>query len=331
MHDAAINLKGPMEIAQKGHALNNVMKRLQSTIKGINVNKINRVVVLLYELGIYDFSKLTDAGGKHMMDANALNRLPGLCTRVTDRHKTALNRITLLLNGHDWVETGPANAYPKATALPLHARHAQRALSMADIGCKQGGSQRKIDSFPSQPQDPSVTQHAGKGATESHPAVLVHHQTETGAAARPSKQMACNCLTSAGIWSGRTRTSIKRNVSDTTLQAAVAQGLQHCNTKPGVPWPRRRRRRSNKAHMPLLSRESSDIATSKHMQWGRLEPQVSSYQNEIGVCIGNSKICKMADYEAIRSLYNEQDSIIRILAPRVWGPTASEGQDKLCS
>ena len=147
MHDAGINLKGPMELALKGNALNNVMKRLQSTIKGINVNKINRVVVPLYELGIYDFSKLTDAGGKHMIDANALSGLPGLCTRVTDRHKKALNRITLLLNGQDWVDNGPAHAYPKATALPLHARTVQRALSMADIGCKQGGSQRKIDSF----------------------------------------------------------------------------------------------------------------------------------------------------------------------------------------
>ena len=69
--------------------------------------------------------------------------------------------------------------------------------------------------------------------------------------------------------------------------------------------------------MPLLSRESSDIAASTHMQWGWLEPQVSTYQNEIGVCIGNSKICKMADYETIRSVYNEQDSITRILAHRV--------------
>ena len=45
------------------------------------------------------------------------------------------------------------------------------------------------------------------------------------------------------------------------------------------------------------------------MQWGWLEPQVSTYQNEIGVCIGDSKSYKMADYEIIRSLYNEQDSV----------------------
>ncbi len=323
MHDAGIKLKGPMEIALKGNALNNVMNRLQSTIKGINVNKINRVVVPLYELGIYDFSKLTDAGGQRMIDADALSRLPGLCTRVTDRHRKALNRITLLLNGQDWVDNGPAHAYPKATALPMHARKVQRALSMADIGCDRG-LQRKIDSFRCtlQPRDPSFPQHADKSASESRlrndPPELVHRQTKTDAVARPSKQgEPSTCLTSTGIWSGRTRTSIKRKVSDTNLQAAVTQGLQHCNTKPGAPRPRRRRRRSNKAHMPLLSRESSDIAASTHMQWGWLEPQVSTYQNEIGVCIGNSKICKMADYETIRSLYNEQDSITRILAHRV--------------
>ncbi len=63
------------------------MKRLQSTIKGINVNKPNRIVVRLYELELYDFSKLTDAGGKRMVNAEALSRLPGLCTRVTDPHK----------------------------------------------------------------------------------------------------------------------------------------------------------------------------------------------------------------------------------------------------
>ncbi len=69
--------------------------------------------------------------------------------------------------------------------------------------------------------------------------------------------------------------------------------------------------------MPLLSRESSDIAACRPVQWGWLEPQVSTYQNEIGVCIGNSKICKVADFETIRSLYDEQDSITSILAHRV--------------
>ncbi len=53
------------------------------------------------------------------------------------------------------------------------------------------------------------------------------------------------------------------------------------------------------------------------VQWGWLEPQVSTYQNEIGVCIGNSKICKVADFETIRSLYDEHDSITSILAHRV--------------
>ncbi len=331
MHDAGINLKGPMEIALKGNALNNVMKRLQGTIKGINVNKINRIVIPLYELGIYDFSKLTNAGGKRMIDADALSRLPGLCTRVTNRHKKALNRITLLLNGQDWVENGPAHAYSKATALPVYARTVLRSLSMADIGCEQGGSQRKIDSFPCtlQPEDPPVTQHADASTTksvlESNPAVLVPHQTEQGAVVGPSRQgkpaaAQVACPTSTGIWSGRTRTSVKRKVSDTNLQVASAQGLQHCTTKPDATRPRRRRRRRNKAHLPLLSRESADIAActhSTHMQWGWLEPQVSTYHNEIGVCIGNSKICKVADFETIRNLYNDQDSITSILAHRL--------------
>ncbi len=171
------------------------MKGLQSTIKGINVNKINMIVIPFYELGIYDFSKLTD--GKRMIDADALSRLPGLCTWVTDRHKKALNHVTWLLNGQDsqdWVRNGPAHAYSKATALPLHARTVQRSLSMADIGCEQGGSQRKIDSFPCtmQPEDPPVPQHADASVSssllKSNPAVLVPHRTEAGAVARPSRQ-----------------------------------------------------------------------------------------------------------------------------------------------
>ena len=50
---------------------------------------------------------------------------------------------------------------------------------------------------------------------------------------------------------------------------------------------------------------------------GMVGAPVSSFQNEIVVCIGNSKIWTMADYETIRSLCNEQDSFIRILAHRV--------------
>ena len=73
---------------------------------------------------------------KHMIDADALSRLPGLCTRVTDRHKKALNRLTLLLNGQDWVDNAPAHSYSKTTALPvaLNARIVKHALTLAGIG-----------------------------------------------------------------------------------------------------------------------------------------------------------------------------------------------------
>ena len=49
MHNAGIKLRGPMDIALKGNALDTVMKRMQGMIKGINVYKINKVVIPLYE------------------------------------------------------------------------------------------------------------------------------------------------------------------------------------------------------------------------------------------------------------------------------------------
>ena len=98
----------------------------------------------LYELGMYDFSRLCDVAGKYMIDADALSRLPGLCSRVTGRHRKALNRLTLLVNGHG---NAPAHAYQKTTALPLPARLIKRGLSLADIGTHLRPIQRKIDSF----------------------------------------------------------------------------------------------------------------------------------------------------------------------------------------
>ncbi len=71
------------------------------------------------------------------------------------------------------------------------------------------------------------------------------------------------------------------------------------------------------------------------MQLGWLEPHVSTYETEIGVCIGKPKVCKVAAFETSCSIYNEQDSITSILAHRVadeaLGPIASEGQEKLCA
>ena len=44
------------------------------------------------------------------------------------------------------------------------------------------------------------------------------------------------------------------------------------------------------------------------------------YQNEIGVCIGISKIRKLGldtNFQMIRSLYDEQDMVVKILAHRL--------------
>ena len=61
--------------------------------------------------------------------------------------------------------------------------------------------------------------------------------------------------------------------------------------------------------MPLLSRESTDV--------GCLEPEVSTYENEIGVCTDMYKIRKLADYESVRRLYDEQDVVVKVLAHRI--------------
>ena len=72
----------------------------------------------LYELGMYDFSQLCDVAGRYMIGADALSRLPGLCSRVAGRYRKALNGLTLLVNGQGWVGNAPAHAYQKITALP---------------------------------------------------------------------------------------------------------------------------------------------------------------------------------------------------------------------
>ena len=64
-----------------------------------------------YELRIWDFKRLADDAGQYMIDTNALARLPNLCTKVTARHRRSLNRLTLLVNGHDWNGQAPAHAF----------------------------------------------------------------------------------------------------------------------------------------------------------------------------------------------------------------------------
>ena len=58
MQEAGITLKGPLEIALDGNVTDKVLRQLQSIIKGINVNKLQRITMPLYELGMYDFSRL---------------------------------------------------------------------------------------------------------------------------------------------------------------------------------------------------------------------------------------------------------------------------------
>ena len=127
--------------------------------------------------------------------------------------------------------------------------------SLDDILCMLHGNHKPPYTRSNVDWSPSLLiEHSCKPSlpTQSFPSNLVARPIKQG---QPfAAQMACLTSTT-GIWSWRTCTSIKRKVSDTNLQAAVAQGLQHCNTKPAAPRPRRRSRRSNKAHMPLLSRE----------------------------------------------------------------------------
>ena len=73
-----------MEIALDGNVIDKVLRQLQTIIKGMNVSKLHRVTMPLYELGMYDFSRLCDVAGKYMIDADALSWLPGLWSRITD-------------------------------------------------------------------------------------------------------------------------------------------------------------------------------------------------------------------------------------------------------
>ena len=78
------------------------------------------------------------------MQMLCLGCLASVCSRVTGRHRKALNRVTLLVNGQDWVGNAPAHAYQKTTAISLPARLIKRGLSLADIGTHPRPIQRKI-------------------------------------------------------------------------------------------------------------------------------------------------------------------------------------------
>ena len=103
-------------------------------IKGINVSKMRRISEPPYEQGIWDFSRLADGAGRYMIDTNALARLTNLRTKVTARNKRSLNRLTLLVNGHDWIGQAPAYAVQSTIALPKASREVESGLSLADMG-----------------------------------------------------------------------------------------------------------------------------------------------------------------------------------------------------
>ena len=112
---------------------------------------MHRISLPLFELGIGDFNRLVDAADWHMIDTDALSRLPNLCSRVTVRHKRSLNRLTLLLNGHDridWMGQAAADAYKLSMPLPKGLREVKRGLSMAHLGVPLRTKHRRISTFP---------------------------------------------------------------------------------------------------------------------------------------------------------------------------------------
>ena len=309
MQEAGITLKGPMEIALAGNVIDKALRQLQSIIKGSTVNKLHRITMPLYELGMYDFSRLCDVAGRNMIDADALSRLPGLCSRVTGRHRKALNRLTLLVNGQDWVGSAPAHAYQKTTALPLPTRLIKRGLSLADIGTHLRPIQRKIDSF-------RCSTHTNPRAEPAR----VHRADQAGA--RPRSQTMGNIAGPAQVaqaqhephraWTGRTRAANKGKAPETGSLGPEAAAQQL------LPKPRKsmRRRRKKRVSYPLLSRECEDVSMVEHIDWKWLDPENGERGADMdGFCKEISKtreLGKSVTFEVIRGLYNEQERPVKI-------------------
>ena len=86
-----------------------------------------------------------------MIDTNALTRLPNLHTKVTAPQICSLNRLTLLVYGHDWMGQAPAHVFQSTIALPRACREVKGGLSLADKGTPLRPAyveQRKIYRFP---------------------------------------------------------------------------------------------------------------------------------------------------------------------------------------
>ena len=264
-----------------------------------------------------------------MIDADALSRLPGLCSRVTGRHRKALNRLTLLVNGQDWVGNAPAHAYQKTTTLPLPARLIKHGLPLADIRTHLRPIQGKIDSF-------RCSTHTNPRAEPAR----VHRADQAGARpCRPCSQTMGNVAGPAqvakaqngqepaapqlaqhqpeGAWTGRTRASNKRKAPETgsLVPEAAAQRL--------LPKPRKsmRRRRKKRVLYPLLSRECKDVNMVEHIDWKWLDPENGERGADMDeFCKEISKIRELGTsvtFEVIRGLYNEQERAVKILGHQV--------------
>ena len=155
-----------------------------------------------------------------MIDTDALSWLPDLCSRVTVRHKRSLNRLTLLLNGHDWMGQAPAHAYKLSVPLPKNLREVKRGLSMADMVAPLITKQRRISTFPctaaTSAPHPSTPEHAKpgnapQGSRNDEDAPAPHHASaqigDRPAEIAPIAQGVHSESARSVTWIGRTRLS----------------------------------------------------------------------------------------------------------------------------
>ena len=169
MQEAGIDLAGPMDIQLAGTPIQKVLKRWQVLNQGINISKMHRTSVSLYELEIWDLTKNADVAGKYMIDIKALASLPNRCTKVPVRRRCSWKRFTLLVNGHNWKGQAPVHAFQSTIAPPKTCREVKRGLFLADKGTHSRPAfveRRKIDSLRcrrarTQPRQPEV-EHEGR-------------------------------------------------------------------------------------------------------------------------------------------------------------------------
>ena len=231
----------------------------------------------LYELGIWDLSRHmhADGAGRYMRDTNALARLPrlpNLCIKDTARYKCSLNRLTVLVHGHDWMGQAPAHAFQSTSALPKACGEVIRGPSHADMGTHlrpAAVEQRKVGGFPCRraraqpegeskgrlPKPPHVPRNDGVPVSrQTREADADTHSTNRRETEPAAPQDLLGNKKETNMWAGCTRSSRKcvpsgaLKPADLDRSAEVAQNA----LKP----PSTRRKRMRKAYLHLLSRES---------------------------------------------------------------------------